>query len=338
MKFSKRSVRELGSMIVGDPNHFRYRSSYYITELFEEAGLPQKHDGSWRPVWAQAQIESILENSPTKPTHLPDDLVALLRGVMNKEDAKGDDPDRSLALTALNVPLKREGFEAFYGDHDELYFKHLGTQTVSAKPDPHKPFTREELIRREQLAKYLDTCTEDQLIEEVLLPLYRQLGYHRITAAGHEDKNLEHGKDVWMRFMLPSQHMLYFGLQVKKGKLDASADSTKRDGPNTNIAVIHNQVLMMLDAPVWDPDFNTNRLVDHAFIVAGGKVTKSAQMWLARNLAPQQRSRIMFMDREDILNLFISTNTQLPAGALPNPTTSFGGFAFGDDVDDDVPF
>ena len=260
MKFSKRSIRELGSMIVGDPDHFRYRSSYYISELFEEAGLPQRHNGQWRPVWAGEIVEEMLASSPMRPNQLPDDFVALLRGVMNKEDAEQDDPDRTLALLALNVPLKREGFEAFYGDDDHLYFKHIGTQTVSAKPDPHKPFTTEEIARREQLSTYLDDCSEDQLIEEVLLPLYRQLGYHRISAAGHEDKNLEHGKDVWMRFMLPSQHMLYFGLQVKKGKLDASADSTKRDGPNTNIAVIHNQVLMMLDSPVWDPEFNSTRL------------------------------------------------------------------------------
>jgi hypothetical protein len=334
MKFSKRSLRELGSMVVGDPDHFRYRSSYYITELFEEAGLPNKHDGSWRPVWVQAQIEGILEKSAARPNHLPDDLVALLRGLMTKEDADANDPDRSLALLALNVPLKREGFEAFYGEDDNLYFKHLGTQTISAKPDPHKPFTVEEATRREQLSAYLDICSEDQLIEEVLLPLYRQLGYHRITAAGHEDKNLEHGKDVWMRLMLPSQHMLYFGLQVKKGKLDASADSIKRDGPNTNIAIIHNQVMMMLDSPVWDPEFNSNRLVDHAFIVAGGKITKSAQMWLARNLVPQQRSRIMFMDRDDILNLFIASNTQLPSGALPKENKR----GWMDDLDDDVPF
>jgi hypothetical protein len=36
--------------------------------------------------------------------------------------------------------------------------------------------------RRELLAAYLDTCREDELIEAVLLPLFRQLGYHRITA------------------------------------------------------------------------------------------------------------------------------------------------------------
>jgi hypothetical protein len=31
-------------------------------------------------------------------------------------------------------------------------------------------------------------------------------GFHRITTAGHRDKALEYGKDVWMRYTLPMQH------------------------------------------------------------------------------------------------------------------------------------
>jgi hypothetical protein len=60
------------------------------------------------------------------------------------------------------------------------------------------------LKRREQLLAYLDECSEDELIEEVLLPPFRQLGFHRITDAGHKDKALEYGKDVWMKYTLPT--------------------------------------------------------------------------------------------------------------------------------------
>ena len=48
------------------------------------------------------------------------------------------------------------------------------------------------------------------------------MGFHRVTAAGHRDKALEYGKDVWMKYTLPTQHVLYFGLQAKKGKIDAA--------------------------------------------------------------------------------------------------------------------
>lgn len=178
---------------------------------------------------------------------------------------------------------------------------------------------------KNQLTGYLGKCSEDELIKEILLPLFRQLGFHRITNAGHKDKALEYGKDVWMKFTLPTLHVLYFGLQAKKGKLDASGVST------SNVAEIHNQATMMLGHEIFDPELNRRVLVDHAFIVAGGEITKSARNWLGNKLDASKRSQIVFMDRDDILNLFIVTNLPLPKGALPSPP------AFGI-LDNEIPF
>ncbi|HEX5127828.1 MAG TPA: hypothetical protein VFW00_13870, partial [Rhodocyclaceae bacterium] len=205
--------------------------------------------------------------------------------------------------------------------------RHIGTKTISAATNPHRPFTPNEIKRRTQLNDYLDTCSEDELIEGVLLPLFRQLGYHRITSAGHKDKALEYGKDVWMRYVLPTQHVLYFGLQAKKGKLDASGVSR---GSNANIAEIHNQALMMLGHEIFDPETSKKVLVDHAFIVAGGEITKQARNWLGGKLDASKRSQVLFMDREDILNLYVTSALPLPNGATPQPLRS----AF----DDDIPF
>jgi hypothetical protein len=151
------------------------------------------------------------------------------------------------------------------------------------------------------------------LIEEVLLPLFRQLGFHRVTAAGHKDKALEYGKDLWMKFTLPTQHVLYFGIQAKKGKLDASGVSK---AANVNVAEIHSQATMMLGHEIFDPEIGKRILVDHAFIVAGGGITKAAKNWLGNRLDASKRSQVMFMDRDDILNLFVVTNLPLPIGAL----------------------
>lgn len=164
-------------------------------------------------------------------------------------------------------------------------------------------------------------CSEDELIEEVLLPLFRQLGFHRITAAGHKDKSLEYGKDIWMRCTLPTQHLLYFGIQAKKGKVDASG-VTKAG--NANVAELHNQALMMLAHEIFDPETNKRILVDHAFIVAGGEITKAARNWIGNALDDAKRSHIMFIDRDDILNLYVVTNLPLPAGALPAVRDSWG--------------
>lgn len=79
---------------------------------------------------------------------------------------------------------------------------------------------------------------------------------------------------------------------------------------------------MILGHDIFDPEIGKHVLVDHAFIVAGGEITKQAKNWLGVNLDATQRRSIIFMDRKDILDLFIVTNLPLPAAALPPPTDS----------------
>jgi hypothetical protein len=78
-----------------------------------------------------------------------------------------------------------------------------------------------------------------------------------------------------MKFTLPTQHVLYFGIRAKKGKLDASGVSA---AASVNVAEIHNQVAMMLGHEVFDPEIGKRVLVDHAFIVAGREITKAAEV------------------------------------------------------------
>lgn len=324
MNFKSRNLREISEMIIGNADYFPYRSSSYITSFFEECGLDFVHDGSTRWAWTSDRLAELLNEPQQFAFTLPERFVHVLRVLMQKADAEEGDAGRLMALEALNKPLSREGFEAFYGDDNLLYIRHVGTKTISSAVNPHRPFTPLELKRREKLVSYLDSCSEDQLIENVLLPLFRQLGFQKITPAGHKDKALEYGKDLWMRYVLPTQHVLYFGIQAKKGKLDASGVTS---APNANISEIYNQALMMLGHEVFDPDSSKRVLVDHAFIVAGGEITKQARNWLGGKLDATKRSQVMFMDREDILNLFTVSSLALP-----------GSLDRGNPLDDDCPF
>jgi hypothetical protein len=248
---------------------------------------------------------------------------------MDIGDATNEGPERKGALAMLNTSLQREGFEAFYAPDSKCYLRHIPTGNVAAPTvNPHRPFSADELARRERLSAFLDRASEDELTEEVLLPLFRQLGFHRITVAGHKDKALEYGKDLWMRYTLPTLHVLYFGLQVKRSKLDAAGGSK---GDNANVAEILNQLTMMLGHEIFDPETSRRVLVDHAFIVAGGEITKAAKNWLGGKLDQTKRSQIMFMDRDDILNLFVVTNLPLPAAALPPRSRRLKS-------DDEIPF
>ena len=113
-------------------------------------------------------------------------------------------------------------------------------------------------------------------------------------------------------------------MQAKKDKIDASGVSS------TNIAEIYNQVSMMLGHEIFDPEIGKRVLVDHAYIVAGGEITKAARNWLGNKLDANKRNQVIFMDRDDILNLFVVTNMPLPEKALPpSPRVDF---------DDEIPF
>jgi hypothetical protein len=287
--------------------------------------LDYRHDGSTRYAWVADRLEDILAGPQPAPNMPPEAFSLVIRTLMDPADAVDEGPEREAALAALNKALSREGFEAFYAEDKKCYLRHIGSKTIATiQANPHHPFSAAELAKREQLEAYLAHASEDELIEEVLLPMFRQLGFHRITAAGHKDKALEYGKDVWMRYTLPTQHVLYFGIQAKKGKLDAAGDSK-----NVNVAEIHNQTVMMLGHEIFDPEIGKRVLVEQAFIVAGGEITKAARNWLGNKLDATRRSQIMFMDRDDILNLFVVNNVPLPAAALPPPSSI---------SDDEIPF
>ena len=320
MEFKQRTLMALADMICGnfktEESFFVYRSGSHLTRFFQDCDTEYVHDGSTRNYWVADTLKKILAEPHPNSQTPPLAFSSVISALMDPVDALMEDGDRPGALALHNSALAREGFEAFFAEDKRCYLRHIATNAVAfAVTNPHRPFSTSELKKREQLLAYLDTVSEDQIIERVLLPLFRYLGFHRITAAGHNDKALEYGKDVWMKFILPTQHVLYFGIQAKKGKID-SAGASKAG--NANVAEIHNQVTMMLGHEIFDPEIGKRVLVDHAFIVAGGEITKAARNWLGNKLDATKRSQLLFMDRDDILNLYAITNLPLPKGAALN--------------------
>ncbi len=331
MNFKARTIDALATMICGNyessSSYFHYRSSKFLTRFFRDCDTDYSHDGSTRDYWVAQVLAKILAEPQPNDFTPSETFARVIMVLMDQEDAVNESRDRENALELLNAELAREGFEAFYGEDRKCYLRHIETNTViQNKPNPYRPFSQLETQRREQLDVYLQNSSEDELTEKILLPLFRQLGFHRITASGHKDKSLEYGKDVWMKYTLPTQHILYFGIQVKKGKIDASGDSNAK---NSNVAEIHNQALMMLGHEIFDHDIGKRVLVDHAYIVSGGEITKAAKNWLGNKLDTTKRSQIMFMDKDDLLNLFIVTN-------LPMPSTTVE--EVDDSLSDDFPF
>ena len=66
---------------------------------------------------------------------------------------------------------------------------------------------------------------------------------------------------------------------------------------------------MMRGHEIFDSETSRAVLVDHVFVVADGEITKQAKNWLGQKLDASKRSQILFMDREDILNLYIASKS-----------------------------
>ncbi len=280
-----------------------------MTAFFEDCDREQYvHDGSTRKWWVADTLIKILSEPSDDPALPGCGFQRVIQILMDRADHTESDPQREAALTELNVTLAREGLEAFYAEDNLCYIRNTKTgETARSGSVVVRALSKDELDRREQLESYLNSASEDEITEKVVVPLLQTLRFQKISVGGHRDKVMEYGKDLWMKYRLPTSHWLYFGLQVKRGKLDAAA-RTK----NENIAEVHRQITMMLGHEIFDPDVNMKRLVDHAIIVAGGAITKQAKHWLGERLDASQRSQILFMDRDEIVHLFVVHNVPMP--------------------------
>jgi len=250
-----------------------------------------------------------LNSAPVSTPHLPtNEIIRVIQELMDPLTFLKEDLDRNLALENINTVLSRDGLMVSFDENQTAQLHNTGTNTLSTSLVANKRhWTAKEAKRREEINNYLLTVSEDEFIEKVLYPLFRQLGFIRISITGHKDKSLEFGKDIWMKFQLPTQHYIYFGAQVKIGKLDSAGKSK-----NTNITEILNQVRMMLDHPIFDPETNRKHLLDHVFVISAGEITKQAKAWLAQHLDQNSRRHVLFMDKDDIVDLVVETNLALP--------------------------
>lgn len=132
------------------------------------------HSSSSRASWAADTLRKILGEPHADEHTPPDTFCRVIRVLMDPGDAANEGPARLGALKKLNTALAREGFEAFYAEDKQCYVRHIDTSKVAGiSTSPHRPFSAAEVARRAQLAAYLDTCSEDDLIGEPLLPMSR---------------------------------------------------------------------------------------------------------------------------------------------------------------------
>ena len=146
MNFKQRTLIQIADMICGnledEKEFFRYRSSSYLTEFFQDCDTDYEHDGSTRKYWVAETLEKILAEPHPNANIPPESFSRVIKTLMNQSDGVNDEKERPGDLALLNEALARQGFEAFYAPDKQCYLRHLPTNTIArASPNPHRPFS-----------------------------------------------------------------------------------------------------------------------------------------------------------------------------------------------------
>jgi hypothetical protein len=329
MKLKTRTLRDLAEMVTGGAasgwsgsaskwDKFPYRSSGRLTDFFIDCDLEYRHDGGSRVPWTQGVLTELNDGPASKPQLPSDGIVRVVEELM--DPANFTDPAvRAECLEQLNEVLAREGLQAYFDGSGRCHVR-AGQTTSAGLNIQQRVWSQKDIERQKAWEAYLATASEDDFTVKLLLPLLQQCGFRRIKVAGHTDKALEFGKDIWMKLQLPTSHFIYFGVQVKKGKIDA-AGKTKSE--HENITEVLNQARMAMAHPIWDTEVNKRVLIDHLYIVASGVITKQAKQLLGEKLDIEGRRQIIFMDAEDVITLAVQLNMPLPADAAEEDDVPF---------------
>lgn len=285
---------------------FPYRSGPKLTEFFYNCDLDHEHTGSRIP-WTKEVLKELNEQPASQPDLPSDALVRVIQEFMDPVEFERAGKDRGQALAALNTSLSREGLEACLDEFGRCQLRHGDVMSTGVAREGG--WTKAELERRERWEGYLRHASEDDFTERVLNPLLRACGFQAVKSAGHTDKAQEFGKDVRMKFRLPTGHFIYFAIQVKKGKLDAAG---KTKAGNENITEVLNQVQMALGHPIFDSEVNLQVLIDHVMVVATGEITKMAEQFLVGRLDAEKRRHLLFMDQSKLLDVLARRDIDIP--------------------------
>lgn len=319
MRLNPHTLANLAIMICGDNEPkmgkpFPYRSSSRLTAFFTNCDLYRVHDGSTRRYWVAGVLKELDQEQASLPDLPSDSLVRVITELLDAEYFDQPDDDRDAAMIQLNKTLARDSLVVFLDDSKHCHLRHDGTGVTSASiPQRPRPLTADEKIQHDRLAAFLDRASEDDFTEKVLVPLFQRLGYHRVNALGHKEKVMEFGKDLWMKFMLPTGHWIYFCAQIKRVKIDAKGTS------GGNVTEVLNQARMALDHPIFDPDVNRNVLLDHIYIISAAEITRAAQHWIAQHLDKEKRRHLIFMDRGEFLTFAARIVADLPVPTTAKP-------------------
>lgn len=225
-------------------------------------------------------------------------------------------PKQSAAEGLKNITVLREKYPfvpiLVFSEHAEEHWlqqaKNIGANELIRKPPmiTLNYFNTILLPQLTEITKQFDVLdfrafrnqllklSEQDLINNIVLPLLRKMGYQGVSPIKHHGPG-EFGMDVLPFYKIDEfSERIYYSVQAKVGDIVSRASS------RNNITSVLNQAETALKKRFLDID-NAARTVDKVFIVTSGKLSPDAKTIVHDRL--EGNRRVGFIDGDRLVNL-----------------------------------
>jgi len=162
-------------------------------------------------------------------------------------------------------------------------------------PKIEKAFKTDDYSRLSDRKRLLRSFSEDQLIDRILIPLLKKMGYFGVQRNVFHGPG-EHGKDILPFYRYGDFYeRIYYAAQVKAGSVSA------KSGSRSNVHKLLDQVKSALSLSFIDKYDGSRKRIDHCVVFCSGKISTDAKMILEE--ATEGRRRIIIVEADDLLNL-----------------------------------
>jgi hypothetical protein len=150
-----------------------------------------------------------------------------------------------------------------------------------------------------KVGNFLSSADEVTLLRDLVVPLFSRMGYKCVRADEHIDRSQEFGQDIReLKLRLPTGHLLYFVVQVKKQRLYGGVRA-----PSASAEKVLLQLSAALHKRVFDYDANLQVLPDHVYLILVGGAAKGAVQLIEEKISELTRRDVLVIYREALLEL-----------------------------------
>ena len=155
-------------------------------------------------------------------------------------------------------------------------------------------------LSKDLLNTFLKKASEDEITDLFVVPLFQQMNFKNVVSKGHIERINEYGQDIRiMKYKLPTNNVLYFVAQIKKGNIGSSPQQ-----PTHEISNLLAELRQAYEKEIFDDEINISVLPDIMILLNSGRIGEQALNFLDQKLDREKRRNLIRINGEKLINLY----------------------------------